>query len=63
VHTAYRVFLNKDGRIRPGWRFAIFLGLFFAGGKVLDLVLSKVNLPDRGFTWRGLLLDEAFCPS
>src|SRR5215831_9646301 len=52
-----RIFLN-DGRIRPGWRFGMFLVLYFAGGKALDFVASKFQQPDPGMTSSGLLLFE-----
>lgn len=58
VRRAYRSFVNDAGRIRPGWRFAIFLGLYFEGGEVLDFVLGKFNIHDRVFTWPRMLLDE-----
>ncbi len=52
-----RIFLNGS-RIRPGWRFGIFLALYLASEKVLDFVLPKI-LPDLGMTWTGMLPNEA----
>lgn len=47
-----------EGRIRPGWRFGIFVLLYFAGGKALDFVASRFYQPDRGMTARGLAFFE-----
>jgi hypothetical protein len=44
------------GRIRAIWRFTIFLGLYFAAGKIFDLVLP--NFPVRSFTWSTLFLNQ-----
>ena len=53
-----------EGRLRAGWRFALFLALFFLGGEVLDLILPRIHFPERSFTWHGMLwndlLDFAF---
>ena len=53
-----RVFV-KEHQIRPGWRFGIFLVLYVVIGKVLDFVLSRINLSDRPFTWPSLSFNEA----
>jgi uncharacterized protein len=54
-----RVFLNA-GRIRPGWRFAIFLALYLAGEKAFDFLLPKI-FPNFvfGMTWQSMLPNEA----
>ena len=51
------IFVGARG-LRAGWRFALFLALFVAGGWGLDWLLEKIHLADRGFTWNGLLWGE-----
>jgi len=58
VNRFVRVFV-KEHQIRPGWRFGIFLVLYVVIGKVLDFVLSRINLSDRPFTWPSLSFNEA----
>jgi uncharacterized protein len=48
----------KEGRLRAGWRFVLFLAIFFFAGKVLDLILLKIHFPDRALTWSALLLNS-----
>jgi hypothetical protein len=57
VNNFRRVFLNH-GRLRSGWRFLIFVVLYWAGGTALDYVLPKLHFPDRAMTWSSLLLNE-----
>ena len=49
--------LNKQGVLRAGWRFALFLAIYIFGEKILDWFLTRVHFPDRTFTWSGLLLN------
>src|SRR5258707_15247913 len=55
VTRVTRLFMH-NGRIRPGCRFAIFLGLYIGVGKALDAVMP--NFPGRSFTWPNLLINE-----
>jgi uncharacterized protein len=48
------IFVNDQHRLRAGWRVAIFIAAYFLGGKGLDALFTKLNLPG-GFTWQGIL--------
>lgn len=50
------LFVGSNG-IRAGWRFCMFLVLYFAAGQLLNPLLDKVHFPDRAFTWSSLLLN------
>lgn len=52
------VFIGKQG-IRPGWRFAIFIGLYLACGPLFDWFLPKIHFPDFAMNWSAMLLNEA----
>ena len=47
-----------DRRLRAGWRVAIFIAAYLLGGKGLDALFAKLNLP-VGFTWQGIVGYEA----
>lgn len=49
----------RDHRLRAGWRFALFLGLFLLGGALLNPILAKIHFPDRALTWSALSLNDA----
>jgi len=46
-----------DRRLRAGWRVVLFIAIYIAAGKGLDVVLAKIHFPDRAFTWSSLLLN------
>jgi len=46
-----------DGRLRAVWRVVLFIAIYIAAGKGLDVILAKVHFPDRAFTWSSLLLN------
>jgi CAAX protease family protein len=46
-----------DRRLRAGWRVVLFIAIYIAAGKGLDVILAKVHFPDRAFTWSSLLLN------
>ncbi|MFL6299562.1 MAG: CPBP family intramembrane glutamic endopeptidase [Terriglobales bacterium] len=48
------IFVNNERRLRAGWRVVIFIGAYVFGGKGLDALFTKLNLP-VGFTWQGIL--------
>ena len=50
-----RLFMS-DGRIRSGWRFAIFLALYLGVGQAFDTAFP--NFPKRAFTWPSMLINE-----
>jgi membrane protease YdiL (CAAX protease family) len=52
-----RLFLLHH-RLRPIWRFALFLALYIAIGQLLDVILPKIGFPDRSMTWPVLALNE-----
>jgi len=54
MHLLKWVFVGHRG-LRPGWRFAIFLALYFFAGGLLDRFLAKVQFPGRSFTWSAML--------
>lgn len=51
------VFLGEMG-IRPGWRFALFIGLYLACGPLFDWFLPKVHFPDFAMNWWAMLANE-----
>jgi uncharacterized protein len=57
--TGPRWLIRDDGKIRAGWRFALFLALYIASGKALDPILARLHFPDRSFTWHGILANYA----
>jgi membrane protease YdiL (CAAX protease family) len=58
VHRLRSLFLNEnEHRLRPGWRFVLFLTLYLVAGDVLNRLLLRIHFPDRTFTWSGLLLN------
>ena len=52
------IFVGERG-IRPGWRFALFVGIYFACGPLFDFILPKLHFPDRGMDWFSLSMNEA----
>ena len=48
---------RRNDSWRAGWRFALFLGIYFAAGKALDPILARTHFPDRVFTWSSMLLN------
>jgi len=50
------VFRDEQGW-RAQWRFAVFLVLYVAGGKILDPILTRIHFPDRAFTWSSMLFN------
>src|SRR5438309_10291019 len=57
MHRLKWIFLNER-RLRAGWRVVIFIAAYLFGGKGLDALFTKLNLP-VGFTWQGILGYEA----
>jgi uncharacterized protein len=51
------IFLDERG-LRAGWRFVLFLAIFFLARKVLDQILLKIHFPDRALTWSATLLND-----
>lgn len=51
---------RRNNSWRAGWRFAVFLAIYLAGGKALDPILSSIHFPDRAFTWSSMLLNYLF---
>jgi hypothetical protein len=51
-------FLGPDG-IRPGWRFALFVALYYLSNQVLAYVLPRIHFPDWEMNWFGMLTNEA----
>jgi membrane protease YdiL (CAAX protease family) len=49
---------NANHRLRPGWRFVLFVIFFLLGGRALDFLLARIHFPGRAFTWPSLLLNE-----
>ena len=49
----------RGGRLRPAWRFALLLILYWACGAMLDPILTRLHFPDRGMTAGVLALNEA----
>ena len=47
------------GKLRPGWRFLIFLALYQIGEAALSFVLPKLRFPEFALTWSSLLLNDA----
>jgi uncharacterized protein len=54
---ARRVFV-RDGKVRPSWRFAVLVILYWGCGPVLNPILTKLHFPDRGMTATALALNE-----
>jgi hypothetical protein len=54
---ARRVFV-RDGKVRPNWRFAVLVILYWGCGPVLNPILTKLHFPDRGMTATALALNE-----
>jgi hypothetical protein len=53
-----RIFRSNHGW-RAGWRFALFLAIYLAAGKVLDPAnLARIHFPDLAFTWSSMLLNH-----
>jgi uncharacterized protein len=52
------LFVGQRG-IRPGWRFALFAGLYYLSGPVLEYVLPRVHFPEWEMNWWGMLTNEA----
>ena len=48
---------RRNNSWRAGWRFELFLVIYFFAGKALDTVLARVHFPDRAFTWSSMLLN------
>lgn len=48
----------RDGKVRPGWRFALLVLLYWACGPVLDPILARLHFPDRGMTAGAMALNE-----
>jgi membrane protease YdiL (CAAX protease family) len=53
MHRVKWIFFNER-RLRAGWRVAMFIGAYILGGKGLDALFTRLNLP-VGFTWQGIL--------
>ena len=53
MHRVKWIFFNER-RLRSGWRVAMFIGAYILGGKGLDALFTRLNLP-VGFTWQGIL--------
>jgi membrane protease YdiL (CAAX protease family) len=51
------VFVGERG-IRPGWRFALFVLLYYLSNPVLEYVLPKIHFPDWDMTWFGMVTNE-----
>jgi hypothetical protein len=52
------VFASERG-IRPGWRFALFVALYYASNPVLAYVLPRIHFPDWEMNWFGMATNEA----
>jgi membrane protease YdiL (CAAX protease family) len=48
---------RRNNSWRAGWRFVLFLVIYFAAGKALDYILARIHFPDRAFTWTSMLLN------
>lgn len=53
------IFVGEPG-IRPGWRFAVFIGLYLACGPLFNWILPRIHFPDLAMNWSALLLNSAF---
>ena len=51
------VFVGSHG-IRPGWRFALFVLLYYVSNPLLEYVLPKVHFPDWKMNWFGMAANE-----
>jgi uncharacterized protein len=51
------IFVSDRG-LRAGWRFVIFLAIFFLAGEVLDRILAKIHFPGRTMDWSSMVLNE-----
>ena len=51
------VFVSALG-MRPGWRFALFVLLYYLCGPILEYVLPKIHFPDWDMTWFGMSSNE-----
>jgi uncharacterized protein len=52
------LFVSQSG-IRPGWRFALFVALYFLSDPILEYVLPKVHFPAWEMTWFGTVTNDA----
>lgn len=51
------IFAGERG-IRPGWRFALFVGIYVAAGPAFNWLLPKIHFPDFAMNWHSMLLNE-----
>ena len=51
------VFVGEHG-IRPGWRFAALVVLYYLSNLILEYVLPKVHFPNWEMNWFGMVTNE-----